>query len=65
LNSKVYQTIITIANGEKVPDSLNDEIDLLKKQGLVKKDNDNNWQVSPSILVDCIGNKTEQELCNS
>jgi branched-chain amino acid transport system substrate-binding protein len=25
--------------------------------------NDNNWQVFPNILIDCISNKTEQELC--
>jgi hypothetical protein len=62
-DSRICQAIVTIAKGETVPDSLNYEIDLLRKQGFVKTDKDNNWQISPSILVDCIGNQTRQELC--
>jgi hypothetical protein len=59
---EVCKTVVALVKGKKVPEFFNEELSLLVKQGFLLKDSQNQWQVSPPVLVDFIKN-TEQELC--
>ncbi len=61
LNTKVYQTLVALKRGEQPATPT--WIELLEKQGLLKKDANDKWQVSPPMSVDFIDEK-EPELCN-
>ncbi len=61
-DSEICQAIVSLVKENKTPDL--GELSLLEKQGFLVKDKQNQWQVSPQILVEFIQNKTEQALCN-
>jgi hypothetical protein len=60
----VCKAIVSLVKEGKALELSNDELSLLEKQGFLVKNSDNQWQVSPQVLVDFINNRTEQELCN-
>jgi hypothetical protein len=62
MNTEVCQTLVALVKGK--PPATTTWIELLEKQGLLRKNADNNWQVSPPMLVAFIDSKAEQELCN-
>jgi hypothetical protein len=63
-NLEVCQAIVALVKENKPLEFFNDELSLLEKQGFLVKDSQNQWQVSPHVLVDFINSKTGQELCN-
>jgi hypothetical protein len=64
-NLEVCQAIVALVKENKPLEFFNDELSLLEKQGFLVKDSQNQWQVSPHVLVDFINSKTGQELCNN
>lgn len=61
---EVCCAIVGLVKENKPLEFFNEEISLLEKQGFLVKNGQNQWQVSPGVLVDFIDNKTKQELCN-
>lgn len=60
---RVCKAIVSLVKEGKAPELSNDELLLLEKQGFLVKNRNNQWQVSPGVLVNFI-NKAEQELCH-
>jgi hypothetical protein len=62
-NSDMCKNIVSLIKDNKVPESFRDELAMLEKQEIFIKNENEQWQVVPSVLEDFIKNRTEQELC--
>jgi len=60
---KVCQALVVLVKENKPLEFFNDELSLLEKQGFLVKDSQNQWQVSPHVLVDFIKNTKPENLC--
>ena len=65
-DTEVCQAIVALVKHNRQLDffDINDKIFFIEKQGFLFKNNQNQWQVSPQVLVDFINSKAEHELCN-
>jgi len=60
---EICQAMIGLVKENKSLEFLNDELSLLEKQGFLVKNSQNQWQVSPRVLIDFIKNTKQEDLC--